>query len=815
MDVAGFWNDLRFALRVLIRSPGFSAVAVLTLMLGIGATTAVFTLVDGVILKPLPFPDPGELVSVRHQGRDGADQLPMSSGLYLLYADQAGSFESIAMYSRTVVNLVGDGDPERISGVSATPSFFSVIGVDAALGRGMVAEDGLPDAEPVAVLSHAFWQTHFAGDPAVIGRTVDMSGTSRRIVGVMPPDFAYPDAEARLFIPMIVDPARAPLAAFGAAGIARLSEGATLQRADTELAGLISRLAELFPEDGAPAFLAEVNLRAVIRPLKDQIVGDVSRTLWILLGTVGLVLVIACANVANLLLVRAEIRQREVAVRVAIGAGRLQVMRAFMSESLVLTAAGGTLGVVLAAVAVRVTTAFTPSDIPRVAEVGVDLRVLGFSVLISFLAALLFGLFPLVRYSAPNLSGQLRDGGGHGTTGSRERHLLRNGLVVAQVGLALMLLVGSGLMLRSFIALRAVDPGFDGEGVMTVNLAVPTAEIEGALETAEFFRQLRERLEAQPGVEGVGLANGVPLSGTMSFSTQELEDHPRGPGDPPIFSSNGFASPGYFEALDIPLIEGRTFQPGDRGDQTRAAIVSESFARAWWPDTSPLGRRLGGGPDWYEIVGVVADVHYESLDVPAEEIIYFPTVLGTAEELQALRQLTLVVKVSGEPSAILSVIRREVRAMNPRIPISTPRTMEAISKQATARTSFTVAMLGVASGVALLLGMVGIYGVISYVVSQRTREIGVRMALGASAPKVRGMVVRQGMGLASLGVGAGLLGAWFLSSVMTTLLFGVSATDPLTYASVALVLSLVAAIACWLPAQRAAGVDPAQALRRD
>ena len=304
--MTGLWNDLRFALRGLARSPGFTVVAVVTLTLGIGATTAVFTLVDGVILEPLPFPDPDELVSVRHEGRGGEDQLPMSAGLYLLYADQAGSFESVAMYQPTVVNLLGDGDPERIAGSAATPSFFSVLGVGAALGRGLVAEDGVPEVEPVVVLSHAFWQSHFGSDPTIVGRTVDMSGTLRRVVGILPRDFSYPNADVQLFIPMEVDPAQAPLAAFGATGIARLSDAATLEGADTELQGLIGRLAELFPEDGAPVFLEEVKLRAVVRPLKDQIVGDVSRTLWILLGTVGLVLVIACANVANLLLVRAK-----------------------------------------------------------------------------------------------------------------------------------------------------------------------------------------------------------------------------------------------------------------------------------------------------------------------------------------------------------------------------------------------------------------------------------------------------------------------------------------------------------------------------
>jgi predicted permease len=600
MSMMGLWKDLRIAFRGLVRSPGFSVVAVVTLTLGIGATTAVFTLVDGVILKPLPFPDSGELVSIRHEGRGGEDQLPMSPGLYLLYGDQAGSFESIAMHRGTVVNLLGDGDPERITGQSVTPSFFVVLSVDAALGRSLAVDDGVRDAEPVVVLGDGLWRSHFGGDPAVVGRTLDMSGVSRRVVGVMPAGFAYPDPDARLYIPFVVDPARAPLAAFGASGIARLSDAASVQGSNTELAGLITRLAELFPEDGAPAFLAEVNLQAVVRPLKETLVGDMSRTLWILFGTVGLVLVIACANVANLLLVRAEVRQLEVALRVAVGAGRLQLMRAFMSESLLLSAAGGVFGVGLAAIAVKLSTSLTPADIPRLAEVGVDLRVLGFTVLISFAAALLFGLFPMVRYSAPDLARQLRDGGGQGSTGGRGRHLVRNGLVVAQVGLALMLLVGSGLMLRSFVALRSVDSGFDGGGVMTVGLSVPAAEISDAPETAQFFRQLRERLQAQPGVEHVGLVAALPLGGgARSFSTQELEDQPQGAGEERVFAHNNAASPGFFEALDIPVIEGRTFEAGDQGSETRAAIVSESFARQWWPDASALGRRIDGEPNWF------------------------------------------------------------------------------------------------------------------------------------------------------------------------------------------------------------------------
>jgi len=817
--MSGLVNDLRYAVRGLMRYPAFTAVAVLTLALGIGANTAVFTLVEGVLLKPLPFPESDHLVSIQHLGREGADELPISAGLYLLYKEQATSLSGIAMSYPTEVNLMAGDEPERIPIQVVTPSFFDVLRASPALGRGFVSEEELPGSEPVVILSDGLWQRSFDGDPGAVGRTIELNGVSRRVVGVMPPGFGYPDREARAWIPLEVDPAQAPLAAFGAAGIARVGPGNTAETVFTELQGLISRLPELFPDSQAPAFLQEVGLRALVLPLKDALVGDVSRTLWILLGTVGFVLLIACANVANLLLVRAETRQRELALRLAIGAGRREIVRYFMGESVVLAVLGGVLGVTLAGWALNVSTGLLPSDLPRMADVGVDRGVLGFTAFITLGCAIFFGLFPLVRYGAKDLADQLKDGGGRGATGGRDRHRLRNALVILQVAMALVLMVGAGLMFRSFLALRDTDPGYQVDGILTARISIPAAESEGWQETAEFYRQLRDRMSSQPGVESVGLAQRAPLAGGLAFVTTTVQDYPRAPDEMPIFSSQMLTGEGYFETMGIALLEGRTFRPGDGADGARAAVVSESFAHHWWPDASPLGRRLAGDDSdptsWWQIVGVVADVHHQSLQETPEELVYFPLVVGPASDPGIPRALDIVVKTAGDPYQLIPVMRRELRELNPRVPLSNPRTMKDVFRVATSRTSFTMALLGTASGIALLLGLVGIYGVISYVVSQRTREIGVRMALGATGPSVRGMVVRQGLALAGVGVGLGLVAAGLLSSLMSTLLFGVGALDPLTYGSVALALVGVATLGSWLPASRAARVDPSRALRED
>jgi predicted permease len=817
--MSGFLADLRLAVRNLVRHPTFSGVAIVTLALGIGANTAVFTLVDGVLLSPLPFAEPDRLIAVRHVGRGGADQLPMSQGLYALYREQAATIEEIALSAGALPNLVTEDVVERVQARSVTPSFFAVLGAEAALGRTFSEAEGAPDGEPVVILSDGLWRDAFGSDPAVLGRTLDLNGATREIIGVMPPDFGHPDRDARLWIPLIVNPAQAPLAAFGATGVARMAPGATPESVLTELTGLISRLPELFPDAaGQTTFLAQVELGAVVLPLKEALVGDVDATLWILLGMVGFVLLIACANVANLLLVRAEGRQRELALRIAIGAGRAAIVRASMSESLVLAFFGGALGVVVAAVAVGASMDLLPSALPRAVEIGVDLRVLAFTAAIALGCAAFFGLVPLLRLRDVSLLGSLREGAAHGATSGRGRHALRNSLVVAQMALALVLLVGSGLMLRSFQALRQVDPGFEPEGVLTAGFFIPPGEMQGWQEVTGYFRDLGDAVRAQPGVEAVGFGQISPLGGGAPFFTFQVEDHPRGDGELPILASHNRVEPGFFEALGIDLVEGRTLQAGDGADGTRSVVVSESFARRWWPNASPLGRRVRqGGPDedWFQIAGVVADVKYGSLEEDAEETVYWPSTTGPAANPLATRAMEIYVRTGSDPLALVPVLRREADALNARIPVSNPRAFTDVFAQATSRTSFTMSLLGAASAIALALGLVGIYGVVSYVVSQRTREIGVRLALGATAPSVRGMVVRHGLLLAAIGVAVGLAASAALSSVMATLLYGVSPIDPITYGAVAVALVAVSVVGTWIPATRAAGVDPARALRAD
>ena len=818
MKVMGWGQDVRLAVRGLVRKPMFAFVAIVTLGLGIGASTAVFTLVDGVLLSPLDYAEPNDLLALRHTARGGEDQLLMSTGLYLLYAEEARTLESVALYTTTAATIMADGQPERVLGQQVTPSFFSTLGVAASTGRTFTRQESVPGGAEVVLLSDGLWRSRFGGDPDVLGRTIDMSGTGRTVVGVMPPGFGYPDPSARFWMPLRIDETQAPLAAFFAGGIARLSPGSSIEGARGEIDGLLGRLEDLRPGDGAAQFLGEVQIQGDVVPLKSELVGNIASTLWILLGTVGFVLLIACANIANLLLVRAEGRQRELALRVAVGAGRMQVLRSFLAESGVLSLAGGLLGIAIAVAGVRITERILPSSLPRMSEVQIDGSVLLFTALVAATCALLFGLVPMARYGIDNLAGQLRDGGGaRGSTGGRDRHRLRNGLVVTQVALALVLLVGSGLMFRSFQALRDVDPGFDPDGVVTARVVIPSGEIADPQETAGFFRQLAQRLEDQSGVTAVGMVTAFPLSGSGStYGGLAVEDHPRGPEELPIFASLPQMEAGYFEAMGIEIVAGRAIREEDGGDQGRGVVVDRTFADAWWSAGDALGRRVGGGAngEWYTIVGIAEDVREEALTQPSRGTVYFPALTESGGTLQPSRTMDVIVRTTAaDPSSLIPVIRREMAAINPRIPLSNPRPARDILDGAMARTSFTLTLLGTASGIALLLGLVGIYGVISYIVSQRTREIGVRMALGANARGVRRMVLRHGLLLSLVGVALGLAASAGLSRLMGSLLFGVSATDPMTYGLVALALIGVASIASLAPAIRASTVDPGTALR--
>ncbi len=814
-------RELRLALRSLIRHRAFALISILTLGLGIGVNTAVFTLVDGVLLRPLPFPDSEELISLRHQGRGGEDRLPISAGLYQLYRAEAFTLEEIGIHSSGQVNLMVEGSPERVDVQYATPSFFAVLGASPELGRTFAEEEGLPESPNVALLSYAFWRDAWGGDPGVIGRTIEVSRNVTEVIGVMPEGFGFPEPGVRLWLNMRVDPERASLANFNVEGVARLVTGASIEAATEEIGGLTDRLEEFFPESGAVPFLRSVQFGPVIRPMKEAIVGDVSTTLWVLLGTVGFVLLIACANVANLLLVRAEGRQREMALRSAVGAGRGDIVRWFMSESLLLSGAGAVLGVAVAAFSVQLTLRFVPSDLPRMAEIGLDLRVLAFAGVLTLGSALFFGLFPLTRFGTDRLSDRLREGGARGATEGRRRHLLRNGLVVTQMALALILLIGSGLMFRSFQALRAVDPGFDPVGVVTAQIAIPESVMAEWGEVLNFYRQAEERLRALPGVEAVSYAAAVPLVRGWSFSTLESEDHPRGPDDAPVFGAWNHVGSDITGALGLRILEGRGLDWDDGADGTRSIMISRTMKDLWWPNESPIGRRMrfvigpGEQQEWYTIVGVVENVVQSSLEEPAREMVYWPIVTGRADDPQIARNVILAVRTTGDPTLLVPAIRNIVQTLSPETPVAGVQTLDEAMGRATARTSFTMTLLGSASGIALLLGLVGIYGVISYIVSQRTREIGVRLALGASGSSVRNMVVRQGLLLASIGMLAGLGGAWAMRSVMGKLLFGVSATDPATWAGLSGVLVATAVAASWLPAWRASRVDPAGALRAD
>ncbi len=820
MTMRGWTQDLRLALRSLIRHRAFAVVSILTLGLGIGINTAVFTLVDSVLLRPLPFPESDELISLRHQGRDGEDQLPMSTGLYGFYREHARTLEEIAVYNTNQVNLVVEGTPERVDVQFVTPSFFSVLGVAPALGRAFAEEEGDPESANVALLSHAFWRDAWGGDPGVIGQTIEVSGNMAEVVGIMPEGFGFPEPDARLWLNLQIDPAQAPLPAFSVQGVARMGDGVTFEAVEREITGLIGRLEEFFPESGAVAFLRQVEFGPVLMPMKQAIVGDVSTTLWVLLGTVGFVLLIACANVANLLLVRAESRQREMALRAAVGAGRGDIVRWFMSESLLLSGTGALIGIAVAALSIRLTLRFVPSDLPRMSEIGLDLRVLAFTGLLTVGSALFFGLFPLTRFGTEGLSDRLREGGVRGATAGRSRHLLRNGLVVTQMALALMLLIGSGLMFRSFQALRAVDPGFDPNGVVTAQLAIPGSVMEGWGEVLNFYRQAEERLLGLPGVEAVSYAAAVPLIRSWSYTGIQSEDHPRGPDDLPVFGAWNHVGPNITGALGLRLLEGRQLNWDDGADGNRSIMISRTMKDLWWPNESPIGRRMRfglqqGEQEWYTIVGVVENAVQASLEEPAQEMVYWPIVVGPADDPQIMRNVVLTVRTAGDPLALVPAIRNVIQTLSPSTPLANVQTLDAAMDRATARTSFTMTLLGSASGIALLLGVVGIYGVISYLVSQRTREIGVRLALGATATSVRNMVVGQGLLLASVGVVVGLVGAWAMRSVMGALLFGVSATDPLTWGALSGALVLTALAASWIPAWRASRVDPAGALRSE
>jgi putative ABC transport system permease protein len=818
-------QHVRYALRRLRAAPGFATAVLLILALGIGATTAVFGVVDGILLRPLPFHEPERLVALTHTiALSGMQNIDQSDGTIMLYQRHATqSFEGIGAYRERDVNLgaiASSGDPaERVLSATVTPSLFPTLGVAPVRGRALRRDDAAPGAPAVVVLSTQLWHRKFGGDPAIVGRRLVIDGAEREVVGVMPEAFRYPSATTTLWLPLAFDPAKTNPASFNFHGVARLRAGVSPATATAELDHWLPRLLEEYPAPIPPDMWERAHIRAVVTPLRDVVIGDAAHLLWMLLGAVVLLLAIACANVASLFVVRGEGAQRELAIRLALGAGSGAVVAQYLTEAALLTGGGAALGVLLAVLGIRALHASpNGADLPRLAEVAVDARVVLFAVGIAALSALVVSILPVLRarHVAPGVV--LKESSRSATSGPA-RQRARSLLVVLQVALALVLVAGSTLMARSFAELRDVQPGFDARNVLTLRFSLPRGGNDDPVARARFYQRMIEEAEALPGVRSVTVMDWLPLSDDSNDSVVQLEDQPLPSGTVPPDHPMTYVSADYFSTLGVPVIEGRSFARADAVRPTTEALVSRSFARKYWNGASPIGKRLRPniqGP-WFTIVGVVGDVHMRSLDRPAEELVYLPLLIPDDEgSIFAPNGVSVAVRTTGgDPSALTTRVREMFRSLDPSLPIYAEQPMTALLASATARTRFVLLMLGVASVVALAIGMVGLYGVLAYGVTLRRREIGVRVALGATARDVTLMVARSGIVLAVVGVVAGLLGTMAATRVLQNLLYGVSPTDPVALAGACLVLLIVAAVASWLPARQAAVIDPMEALRRD
>ncbi|HEU4688365.1 MAG TPA: ABC transporter permease, partial [Vicinamibacterales bacterium] len=786
------------------KRPGYAVVATFTLALGIAANVAIFTVVNAILLQPLPYPDADRIVTVRHNAPGLAlPELEISPGLVELYRDSASTLTRMAAYEPGERNLTGSGHPERIKVASVTPEVFDVLGVRPMRGRAFSEPDVRKDAPLVVILTDALWQSDFGSDPNVVGRRVEVNGVRAEIVGVMPAGFAFPDADTRLLVPLFLDPAGG-FGAFRARGLARLAPGIALGVAQQEITALQTRIPERFP-DIEREFLDRAGWVATVTPLRERVVGDVSTMLWILFATVGLVLLIAGANVANLFLVRAESRQREVAVRAALGAGRWRLIRAFLAESLLLTFAGGVAGAMLAWAAVRFLVASSPIDLPRLHEVRFDGTVLAFAVALSICAGLVLGALPMLQLAGRSFAALLHDGG-RGHTASRARHRMRNLLIAGQVAMALLLLVASGLMLRSATRLYAVDPGIRVDDVIAAGISLGPRD---RVQAVRLYQRMLDEVAGLPGVVAHGAANSLPVSvRSMRGGSFEIESRPRPDTEIPFVTMYMAVTPGFFETLGVPLLAGRAPEWVDAERDTHPIWVNETFARTYL-DNKAVGERIELEDTRMEIVGVVGDIRSFGLQEDVRPFAY----VALGNPAVSLDLMQVVVRTSTTPGSITSALRAAVDRVDASVPVTTVQTMTDVVASSLAQTWFTMILLACAAGGALVLGMIGLYGVIRYVVAQRTAEIGLRIALGARPGDVRAMVLWQGLSVTLAGVIVGLVAAWASTRLMASLLFEVSPNDPMTFITVPLALVAVSVIATYLPARRAALIDPSQALR--
>jgi putative ABC transport system permease protein len=796
------WQDLRYGVRTFLKQPGFTLVAVLTLTLGIGANSVIFSVVNAVLLRPLSFKEPEQLIRIWEtlpQGGTGTASVPNLKD----WRDQNDVFTQVAGYMTPSFNLQNQDSPERVSGATVTTDFFNVLGVPPQLGRTFREGEDQPGNHRVVVLSNQLWQRNFSSDPRIVGKNILVNGESFTIIGVMPPGFRFPARLTELWTPLALPHDRA-----GNRGshflsvIALLKPGVTLTQAQQQMSGIARRLEEQYPDNQAGRGI-------LLAQLQETMVRNARPALLVLLSAVGFVLLIACTNVANLLLARATARRREIAIRLALGAGRWRLMRQLLTESLLLSMIGGALGLSLAKWGVNVLATMAAQVLPRSSEVGLDGRVAAFTLLLSLFTGIVFGLVPAIQSSGVDVQTTLKEGGSAGE--SRQSNWLRSLLVVAEIAAAFILLIGAGLTIKTFIHLQRADAGLRSENVLTMSLTLPEAKYQTPPSSASFFRRLLERVSSLPGVEAAGVINLLPLQQWGSNSDFQIEGRPPFPPGKAPLVENRVVSPDYFRALGIPLIAGRFLNAQDNEQSIRVTLINQTFAQRYFPNQDAIGKRIDPGyGEWMTIVGVVGDVKQSGLTQAVRAEHYAPY-----SQLRVSNTMSLAVRTSSDPTSLGAAIRREVQALDPSLPIYNVKTMETVIRESVSDRRLNMILLGLFAAVAVTLAIVGIYSVMSYTVTQSTREIGIRVALGAQQRDILKLVLGHGLVLAIAGIGIGLAGAILLTRLMRALLFGVSATDPLTFSGVSAMLIVAALLACFIPARRAAKVDPITALRHE
>ncbi len=831
---------LRHAARGLRRNPTFTIAVLVTLAIAIGATTAVFSVVNGVLINPLPYPEPESLISVltRAPGAPNAPgasggiaDMPESASMYVTYSENNQSFESLGVFQPFPLNVAVADTSEQIRGVSVTRGVLESLRVQPMLGRAFADADHHAGGPDVVILGWGYWQRRFGGDPSIVGRTLTSDSRSLKVIGVMPRGFRVVTVEPEALVPLWFDRNTLTLVFFQYEMVARLKQGVTVAQASADLARLTYLWGGAWPMPPgygrAPRPFDSWRFESSARPLKDGVVGSVASVLWILMATIGIVMLIACANVANLVLVRAEGRQQEFAVRMALGAGRGRLIGEWLLESVLLGLLGGAIGTAIAYGAVRLLQAIGPATLPRLQEISLDARVLTFAVLVSLLSGVLFGLIPALHYAGRRLSGMLV--AARGSSDNRHRLRARNGLVVAQVALALVLLVSSGLMIRTFFALRGVAPGFDTEQLQTIGVAIPTSVAATADQIAQVHKSLLDGLKTIPGVTAVALTNAMPLSNFVPtgfgsarmplVSERDTDEQARNR----QLRMVKYISPGYFQTSGTRLIAGREYTWDDLEGLRPVVIVSKNLAtEQWGSPVAALGQRVRPDPNssWREVIGVVDDVREDGVHIQAPPIAYWPSRVeslnGQTDDAESPRRVVLMVRSPRAGSeGLIDAIRQRLSSINGSVPVVAVFTMREVYDASMTRTSFALVMLGIAACMALVLGLVGIYGVVAYVATRRTREVGIRLTLGAQQREVRGMLLRHGLLLTAIGIAIGLGAAAGVTRVMASLLFNVSPVDPLTYIAVALLLAIATLLASYVPARRIARVDPAVAIRAD